>query len=64
MPSYRPHTRSHGRTLPSLTPKPWHARAKREGISWSLGYFATKQEAQVEEDRFNRAFPRKVNQHG
>jgi cell wall assembly regulator SMI1 len=44
--------------------KPWHARAKREGIEWSLGYYATKEEAQVEEDRFNRAFPRKVNQHG
>ena len=37
--------------------KPWHARAKRDRKEYSLGYFATREEALEAEQRFNVAYP-------
>jgi hypothetical protein len=61
MPSYRPLNGNGSRPLR----KPWHARAKRDGLEWSLGYYATKAEACAEEERFNEtSVPRAINQRG
>lgn len=61
MPTHRPVT-THKGVYPLS--KPWHARAKREGLEWSLGYFATKEEAIAAEEHFNNeVIPRKVNQY-
>lgn len=53
MPSYR--------TTKNYT-KPWHARAKREGLEWSLGMFVTREEAVAAEKAFT--IPKLVNQVG
>ena len=47
-------------------PKPWHARQRRDGVEYSLGYFATREEAQAEEDKFVVEWPsgRGKNQYG
>jgi len=47
--------------MPSLRSQnhknPWHARAKRDDLEFSLGYFATKEEAETAEKMFARDFP-------
>jgi hypothetical protein len=44
--------------------RPWHARAKRGITEWSLGYYATREEALEVEEKFNRDNPRRINQLG
>lgn len=39
--------------------KPWRARVKMDGWDFFLGYFATKEEAAAEENRFRRAMGKK-----
>ena len=39
--------------------KPWHARAKRDGVEVSLGYYGTRAEAENVEDEFNQRWPRR-----
>ena len=48
MPSFRKHK--------SLV-KPWHARAKRDDIEHSLGYYATRDEAVAAERQFAIDYP-------
>lgn len=56
MPSYRgTQTAVHRR---------WHARAKRDGVEFSLGYYVTLDEALRAEERFNQDNPRRCNQRG
>lgn len=47
MPTYRANAPFH----------PWHARAKRDGLEWSLGYHATKEEAIAAEEEFAKLIP-------
>jgi len=42
--------------------KPWHARAKRLDIEYSLGYYATQEEALQVELEFNSEIPGRKNQ--
>lgn len=43
---------------------PWHARQKRESFEYSLGYFATLEEAQAAEDAFTANWPKAINNRG
>jgi len=54
MPSFRSH---------KYLLKPWHARAKRNRVEYSLGYFMTKEEAMEAERNFENNYPSKKNQH-
>jgi len=40
---------------PKYKNRPWHARVKIRGTSYSLGYYATKEEALVVENEFHAA---------
>lgn len=44
--------------------KPWHARQRREGLEWSLGYFSTLEEARAAEKAFERDMPKKHGSTG
>lgn len=37
--------------------KPWHARRKRDGVEYHLGYFATEGEALAVERSFDTEYP-------
>lgn len=37
--------------------RPWHARRKREGLEYSLGYYPTEAEAVEAEHKFDREWP-------
>ena len=54
MPSFRSH---------KYLLKPWHARAKRNRVEYSLGYYTTKEEAIEAELQFAQHYPSKRNQH-
>jgi hypothetical protein len=43
--------------------RPWHARQKRDGIEFHLGFFATREEAVAAEEAFDLTYPR-LNQRG
>lgn len=49
MPSLRTH---------KVLNKPWHARQKRDDIEYSLGYYATREEAEAVEAEFTAKWPR------
>jgi hypothetical protein len=57
VPSYRP-----GRN--GSKNKPWYARAKRDGVEWALGSFATREEALAREEEFRKNYPPKQNRRG
>ena len=58
MPSYRTDPRQRTQA------KKWHARAKRQGVEWSLGYYATREEAVEVEESFAEGYPRTINRRG
>lgn len=43
--------------------RPWHARVKRDNIEWSLGYWATREEAIVAEQSFTLPSRKGSNQY-
>jgi hypothetical protein len=63
MPTYRGSKSTGQRSWPPLL-KPWHARQKRENLEYSLGYFATRDEAKDAETKFNEEWPRRKNGSG
>lgn len=63
MPSYLPYNRGRNRPCPTIAAKPWRARAKRDGVQYNLGHFATREEALEEERIFDEWHPRRPHGH-
>jgi len=52
------------RKPPTAYKKRWHARAKRDGMEWSLGYYETREEAETEERKFADEYDVKQDKKG
>lgn len=67
MPSYRPvcfTNNPNAKILNWRAKKPWHARQKRGVTEWSLGYYATREEALQAEQEFIEYYPKAKNGKG
>jgi hypothetical protein len=59
MPTHRPKSKGY-----DSGPREWHARAKRDDIDFSLGYYRTREEACEAERAFAERNPQRCRQVG